>query len=109
MARTVDHVLTVEKELERVRGEIEILQGQINYLERKGAMPFISVYLSRPHPSFTLPGINWNETIETALIVLFIVIRGLLILVISTLPLAMIGVIAYYVRRRRKCKKEKSA
>mgnify|MGYP001042930922 CR=1 FL=1 len=109
MAKTVDDVLTVERELERVRGEIESLQGQINYLERNVAMSVISVYLSKPPPPFTPPGMNWNETVETALIVLFAVIRGLVILVISTLPLAIIGIVVYYVYRRKKRKKQESA
>jgi len=107
MARTVDEVLNVERELERVRGEIESLQGQINYLERSVAMSVITVRLTEPPPPFTPPGMNWGETFETALRGFFAVVRGLVILVVSLLPLVVIGVPAYYVYRRRKLKGKK--
>jgi len=105
MARTVDEVLNVERELERVRGEIESLQGQVNYLERSVAMSVITVSLREPAPPFTPPGMDWGETFESALRGFFTVVRGLIILVVSLLPLVVIGGLAYYVYRRRKLKK----
>ncbi len=107
MARTVDEVLNVERELERVRGEIESLQGQINYLERSVAMSVITIGLKEPPPPFTPPGMDWGETFETALRAFFAVVRGLIILIVSLLPLVVIGVPAYYVYRRRKLKAKK--
>ena len=107
MARTVDEVLNVERELERVRGEIESLQGQINYLERSVAMSVITVSLKEPLPPFTPPGMDWGETFESALRGFFAVVRGLIILVVSLLPLVVIGVPVYYVYRRRKLKGKK--
>jgi len=107
MARTVDEVLNVERELERVRGEIESLQGQINYLERSVAMSVITVSLKEPPPPFTPPGMDWGETFESALRGFFAVVRGLIILVVSLLPFIVIGVPAYYVYRRRKLKAKK--
>ena len=99
--------LNVERELERVRGEIESLQGQINYLGRSVAMSVIMVRLMEPLPPFTPPSMDWGETFETALRGFFTVVRGLIILVISLLPLVVIGVPAYYVYRRRKLKRKK--
>lgn len=107
MAKTVDEVLNVERELERVRGEIESLQGQVNYLERNVAMSVITVGLKEPLPPFTPPGMDWGETFETALGAFFAVVRGLIILVVSLLPLVAIGVPVYYVYRRRKLKGKK--
>jgi len=107
MARTVDEVLNVERELERIRGEIESLQGQINYFERSVAMSVITVGLKEPPPPFTPPGMDWGETFETALTAFFAVVRGLIILIVSLLPLVVIGVPAYYVYRRRKLKAKK--
>jgi predicted nuclease with TOPRIM domain len=43
--KTVDEILRVEQELARVRGEVESLQGQINYLDRNVAMSLITVSL----------------------------------------------------------------
>jgi hypothetical protein len=105
LAKAVDEVLQVERELGRVRGEIESLQGQVNYIERNVAMSLISVGLTTPPPPFTPPGMDWKETLETALIGLFVVVRGLIILVVSLLPIAAIGIPVYYVYRRRERKK----
>jgi hypothetical protein len=107
MAQTVDEVLSVEKELERVRGEIESLQGQINYIERSVAMSVITVRLTEAPPPFTPPGMDWGEVFETALRGLFLVVRGLIILVVSLLPLGIIGASGYYIYRRRRKVKEK--
>lgn len=105
MARTVEEVLKVEKELERVRGQIESLQGQINYIERNIAMSIIVVNLTEPLPPFTTPDMNWREVFEAALRGLFWVLRGLIVLVVSLLPLTIIGVPAYLVYQREKKKR----
>jgi hypothetical protein len=49
---------------------------------------------------------NWGEVLEAALIGLFTVLKGLIILAISIIPIAIIGIIAYkiYKGRRRKSK-----
>jgi hypothetical protein len=102
MATTVDDILKVEDELSTVQGEIESLQGQINYLEGNVEMSLISVSLTEPAPPFTPPGMNWDETFQTAIMGLFIVLRGLIIIAVSLIPIAIIGVPAYYLYRRRK-------
>ena len=102
MARSVEDVLKVEKELERVRGQIESLQGQMNYLERNVAMSIIMVSLTEPLPPFTPPDMNWNEVFQAALKGLFWVLRGLIVLLVSLLPLALIGVPAYFVYQRKR-------
>jgi hypothetical protein len=106
MAKTVDDVHNVERELERVRGDIEGLQGQINYLERNVAMSVVTVSLVKPQPPFTPHGMGWKETFETALQGLFAVMRGLIILSISLLPLLVIGGSAYYIYRKRQARKK---
>ena len=105
MARTVDEILKVESELASVRGEIESLQGQVNFLERNVEMSLISVALTEPAPPFTPPGMDLGETLEIAIVGFFTVLRGMIILVVSLIPLAVVGVPAYYVYKRRKQKK----
>ena len=107
MAKNVEEILQVERELTRIRGEIESLQGQINYLERNVEMSSIVVNLIEPPPPFTPPGVDWGITFETALMGFFGVIRGLIILIVTLLPLAIIGVPIYYLYRRREKKKKK--
>jgi hypothetical protein len=107
MTKTVGEVLQVEKELERVRGDIESLQGQVNYIERNEELSSISIDLAKPPHPFTVPGMDWKETFETALIGLFVVVRGLIILMVSLLPVAVIGIAIFYVYRREKRKTQK--
>jgi len=106
LARTVDEILKVENELSRVRGEIDSLQGQINYLERNVEMSLLWVRLVEPAPPFTPPGMDWGETFQTALSGLFFMVRGLIVLVVSFLPLIIIAAGAYYLYRRTKRKKQ---
>jgi len=106
MATTVDEVLRVENELTRIRGEIDSLQGQINYLEGNAEMSLIQVLLTEPAPPFTPPGMDWGETLEIAIIGFFTVLRGMLILVVSVIPIAVVGVPLYHVYERRKRKQQ---
>jgi hypothetical protein len=102
IAKTVDEILRVENELTRIRGEIDSLQGQINYLEGNVEMSLVSVTLTEPAPPFTPPGMNWGETFKMAIIGLFTILRGMIILAVSLVPLVIIGAPVYYVYKRRK-------
>ncbi|MBS7645125.1 MAG: DUF4349 domain-containing protein [Candidatus Bathyarchaeia archaeon] len=109
MAKTVEDVLKVEAELTRIRGDIESLQGEINYLERSAAMSVVTVSLVEPPPPFTPPGFDWGEILETALAGFFAVLRGLIILGVSLLPIIAIAAVAYHAykrRRRRRAEEE---
>ena len=54
-ADTVSNVLTIERELARVRSEIERLQGQLNYLSRRVDLATISVALFPPEERLADP------------------------------------------------------
>lgn len=47
-ATKVSEMLSIEQELSRVRGEIESMQAQINYLERQAARATLTVTISEP-------------------------------------------------------------
>jgi hypothetical protein len=104
-ATAVTEILAVEKELERVRGQIESLQGQVNYLERSVEMSSITIQLTRMIPWFTPPGIDWGETLETAIRALFVLTRGLVISIIAIGPFVVPGAIAVAVYKRLKRKR----
>lgn len=105
---TVEEILKVEQELARVRGEIDSLQGQLNYLERNVTMSMIKVSLREPPSPFTPPGMDWGKTFETAIRGLFAVVSGLIILIVAILPLiVIIGIPAYYLQRRKRIKDQK--
>ena len=54
-ADTVSNILTIERELSRVRSDIERLQGQINYLSRRVDLATISVALFPPEERLADP------------------------------------------------------
>ncbi len=58
-ASTVKDVLEVERELERVRGEIESLTGRMNYLNQSVEMATITVNVMEPAP---IAGEGWGIT-----------------------------------------------
>ena len=54
-AQQVSDVLTIERELFRVRTELERVQGQLNFLERRVALATITVSLSGPQVRLNQP------------------------------------------------------
>ena len=52
---TVSEIVTIERELFRVRSGIERLQGQLNFLERRVALSTITVSLSTPEAKIAQP------------------------------------------------------
>ena len=54
-AGVVSEILAIERELFRVRGEIERFQGQLNFLERRVALATITVSLFSPGPKLGEP------------------------------------------------------
>ncbi len=107
LGNTVDDVLKVERELERVRGEIESLTGRINFLERNVEMSSVMVTLSKPTAE-KAPEFDWTEPFRTGLAFLYSVVRGLMITAFIIAPFAVIGTPAYAAYRYRRSKTAKA-
>lgn len=103
-AVNVPDVLAVQKELERVRGDIDSLTGTLNYLEKNVEMSLITVNLTEPKSTqVKIPGPDWGEVVNTAIFALYYVARGLTILIVALIPIAVITVpILYLINRRSK-------
>ena len=104
MCDTVEEVLKVEAELNRVRSEIERLTGQIQYLERRIELATITVSLTEKvsKPFIKIPELDWGKSIESGLQGLFMIIQGLITLTIVAAPFIAVGVPIYYLYRRRR-------
>jgi hypothetical protein len=97
MGDTVESVLKVERELERVRGRIESLQGRINYLDSRVELATITVNLNlepEEEPEVHMawfPEVDWGEPVRAGLSVLFTVTQGMITMVIVLGPFAAVG------------------
>jgi hypothetical protein len=47
------------------------------------------------------PGMNWGETFEIAIVGFFTILRGIIILSVSLMPIIVIGAPVYYLYKRR--------
>lgn len=107
-AKKVSEMLAIERELERVRGEIESMQAQIDYLERQAAMSTIVVELVEPKPVVRPEGTDWGfaRSLTAAIrafvatVNSFIVLLGYLAAI--AIPVAMVLIpLRVWMRRRR--------
>lgn len=102
----LDEVLRVERELARVREEIERYEGRLRYLTTRAAMSTLTITIHEPSPLLgNDPGENpimaalrraWRNFV--ALIAAIIASLGVVI------PLALVGVAGWYAYRRWKRK-----
>jgi len=109
IATTVEDVLKVESELNKVRLQIEEITGQIQYLENRVELATITVLLEEEAPWISVPEMNWGKPVEAGLWGVFVVIQGLITLAIVATPLAAIGTPIYYIYKRSHTKSEVSS
>jgi hypothetical protein len=110
-ATSVEDVLAVQRELTSVRGEIESIQGRLNFFDEAAAYASIRVeVLPRALSPIASQQLGWNpaNTAENALGTLVQVLQfladGLIVLLVIGLPLALVvgipGLILWRRRRR---------
>ncbi len=97
MGTTVESVLKVEKELERVRGSIESIKGRMNYLESRVELATVTVYLNleeeEPEIQFAwFPKVDWSVPVKAGFSVLFSVAQGMITMVIVVGPFVVLGI-----------------
>jgi hypothetical protein len=96
MGTTVESVLRVEKELERVRGSIESIKGRMNYLESRVELATITVLLNleEAEPEVQtawFPDVDWSAPVKAGLSILFSIAQGMIAMVIVVGPFAALG------------------
>jgi len=98
MANNTKEVLEVERDLWRVRGEIERLTGRMKYLENRVELAPIHVSLNEPEPITHSWGIR--DALRSAFGGFVSVIRGLIIFAGYALPLLILVCIGWLVKFR---------
>lgn len=91
-AKTVEEMLKVEEQLLRIRGEIEAMQAQLDYLEKSAAMATITLNLSEPS-GITEPIAKWGikDAVIKAIRNFVLVINIIIISIGTVLPFAIIA------------------
>lgn len=107
-AEKVEEMLEIERELGRVRGEIESLTARIAHLERQSAMATVTVELAGAQPVIRPQGSDWGfvRAITAGVRGFVNTINAMIIVAMSLAPLAVIAVAAWLIvrsllRRRR--------
>lgn len=105
-ATKVEEMLKVETQLSRVRGEIESLEAQVDYLEKNAAMATITLEFVEPG-SVAGPLVRWGlrDALITAVRSFVAVVNFMIIAVGALAPLAVIGGLTWLgvraIRKRR--------
>ncbi|MHB1341609.1 MAG: DUF4349 domain-containing protein [Coriobacteriia bacterium] len=107
-AKNVNEMLAIEQELSRVRGEIESLDAQVQYLERQAAMATVTIDLSEPADIIRPEGEDWGfgDAVTTGFRGAAVAIKILIVVIIALAPYIALGaglfyLIRFIVRRRR--------
>lgn len=106
-AGKVSDLLAVERELARVRGEIEAMQAQVDYLKRQVARATLIVTMSEPGPVIQPNGTDWGFTdaVRRGVQAAAALLTTLVTVLIAVAPLVVLAVLiwafARWLLRRR--------
>lgn len=92
MAVTVEEVLTVEHQLERIRGDIESMEGRVLYLDNRISLSTIHIQLSEPEPIKHESGIQ--KVLTDAVDAFLSTVRGIIIFMGYFIPVAVFLTVA---------------
>jgi hypothetical protein len=101
-AGKISELLSVERELSRVRGDIESMQAQLTYLEGQAAMATLTLSLEQPGPVVRPSGGGWGivDAVTTGVQAAVILINGLITGIIAFSPFIAIGLLVWWLIRR---------
>ena len=100
-AVNISDILQIEQELNRIRTDIEILEGHINNLNNRVAYSSLTINVSKTIEDPLLPGMDFFEAIRQGLNAMVILIQFIIGSFIALLPFIAILII-YRIYRRRK-------
>ncbi len=96
-SNTVQDALTTEDSIAQVEAQINQIEGQLNVMQRLVAFATINIQLTSPPQGSSL---DFNDALQSALVSFYVVVKGMMIVGASLLPIAMLCGIAYYPYRR---------
>ncbi|MFA4859427.1 DUF4349 domain-containing protein [Methanoregula sp.] len=101
----VEDIIKVQVQIDRVQTELNRLDGRLKYLDSRVAYSTITVNLQEPEPVGGDSGRSFISTINEGIAGFFGMIDAIVIILLTLLPLIIIGGIGYGVYRWHKGKK----
>jgi uncharacterized protein YfcZ (UPF0381/DUF406 family) len=98
----VSDVIEIQQQIDRVQTELNRLEGRLKYLNSRIDMSTITVTLQEPEPVGGETGHNFVTTINEGIAGFFGMIDFIIILLLTLLPLIILGAIGYGIYRWRK-------
>jgi hypothetical protein len=94
-AVNVSEILEVQVQIERVQVELDRIDGRLRYLDNRVDYATITVTLQESEPVGGREGFSFIPVINEGISGFLAVTSGLVIILISIIPLVIIGVVAY--------------
>ena len=104
-ATTVEDILKVQVEIDRVRESLDQIEGQLRYLSNQIDLSTITVNLQEPEPVGGETGYNIVTAINDGIAGFFGMISAIIVFVFSIIPLLILAVIAWAIYRWHKGRK----
>lgn len=107
-AENVSEILDVQVQIERVQVELDRIDGRLKYLDNRVDYGTITVTMEEPEPVGGGEGFSIVSVINEGIAGFLAVSAGLIIILVSLIPLIVLGIVAYAIYRWwRKRKGEK--
>jgi hypothetical protein len=101
----VEDILKIQQQIERVQVELDRIEGRMRYLNNRIDLSTITVNLQEPEPVGGEAGHSFITAINEGIAGFFGMIDAIIVLLLTFLPLILIGAGAYGIYRYKKGKK----
>jgi len=101
----VEDILKIQQQIERVQVELDRIEGRMRYLNNRIDLSTITVTLQEPEPVGGETGHSFISAINDGIAGFFGMFDAMIVLVLTFLPLILIGAGAYGIYRWKKGKK----
>ncbi|KUG15234.1 hypothetical protein ASZ90_015110 [hydrocarbon metagenome] len=98
-AENVSEILEVQVQIERVQVELDRIDGRLKYLDNRVDYATITVSLQEPEPVGGREGFSFVSVINESIAGFLAVTAGLIIILVSIIPLIILGAVAYVLYR----------
>lgn len=103
-AVNVSDVIEIQQQIDRVRTELNRLEGRMRYLDSRIDMSTITVNLQEPEPVGGETGYNLVATLNEGIAGFFGMVSFIIVLFFTLLPVVILGAVAYIIYRWKKGK-----